>query len=103
MQWCGSGLAAKFPKKISQIKETAFQADFSDLHGGICKQVQRAAIYYRLEKILCNIYPTEIPLTEIHGKEPVMSMEMLQRHGFSGEEIEKLVEIQERYLRFYEK
>lgn len=62
-----------------------------------------AAVYYRLEKILCNIYPTEIPLTEIHGKEPVMSMEMLQRHGFSGEEIEKLVEIQERYLRFYEK
>ena len=30
-------------------------------------------------------------------------IKMLQRHGFSGEEIEKLVEIQERYLRFYEK
>lgn len=61
------------------------------------------AVYYHLKKISCNIYPTEIPLAEIHGKEPIMPRGMLREHGFTEKEIRKLDEIQERYLNFYEK
>lgn len=61
------------------------------------------AVYYRQVSILCNIYPTEIPLTEIHGKEPVMPKDVLVQHGFTEEEILRLDELQERYVGAYGK
>jgi len=61
------------------------------------------AVYYRQNRILCSIYPTEMPLTEIHGPEPVMPTAVLMRHGFTGEEIEKLNELQKRYMDVYGK
>ncbi len=59
------------------------------------------AVYHDKKRIFCNIYPTEIPLTGIHGQEPVMPAEVLMRHGFTRDEIEKLDEVQRRYMDAY--
>jgi len=60
------------------------------------------AVYHKQKTIWCNIYPTKIPVEEIHGQGPKMSEGILIRHGFTQDDIQKLKKIQERYLSFYE-
>lgn len=59
------------------------------------------AAYHRLDTILCNIYPTQIPLVDIHGQEPVMPESVLIQHGFTQEDMERLDKLQRKYIDIY--
>lgn len=60
------------------------------------------AVYHGQNAIFCNIYPTMIPLIDIHGQEPVMPKAVLIQHGFMQEELERLNELQKRYIDNYD-
>jgi len=55
-------------------------------------------VYHRQKSFFCDIYPTRMSAEEIHGEEAVMTEQMLRRQGFVEDEINRLKQIQERYL-----
>lgn len=60
------------------------------------------AVYTRQKSIYGNIYPTELSIQDIHGYEPMLTKELLLEHGFTAEEIQRLENIQQRYIKAYE-
>lgn len=61
------------------------------------------AVYMGQKVIYGDIYPTDLPIEEIHGEEPMQTKELLLRNGFTADEIAILEKIQERYLKEYER
>lgn len=60
------------------------------------------AVYHGQRTIFCNIYPTMIPLIDIHGQEPIMPRAVLMQHGFMQEDMERLNGLQKRYIDNYD-
>lgn len=60
------------------------------------------AVYTGLETIYGDVYPTDLSVEDIHGREPMLSKGFLLQHGFSRDETERAEEIQKRYLTAYE-
>lgn len=56
------------------------------------------AVYYGQKKILCNIYPTKLRVEEIHDPAAMMKKITMKERCFNLEEMQKLEEIQERYV-----
>ena len=59
------------------------------------------AVYTGQKTIYGNIYPTELSVEDIHGHEAMLSKELLLQHGFVEGEIQRLENIQQRYIRAY--
>lgn len=59
------------------------------------------AVYTGQKTIHADVYPTDLSVKQIHGQEPMLSGELLREHGFTAEEVGRLKEIQERYLKRY--
>ena len=57
-----------------------------------------AAKYFKQQKIKCNIFPDEIPLEELHGKEAVLTEQILRVGGFSEAEI-KIIDAKNKYIK----
>ena len=98
----------QFKELMADWKETGYRKEYplslNRLYEVIDGNHRLAlAVYNRQTLIPCKIYPTEIPLTEIHGKEPVMPKDVLKKHGFTEKEILRLSKLQERYVDVYGK
>lgn len=96
----------QFKELMADWKENGYRKEYPLSLNRACEVIDgnhrlALAVYYHQTSILCNIYPTEIPLTEIHGKEPIMPKIVLEQHGFTEEEIQRLDELQERYVEIY--
>lgn len=59
------------------------------------------AVYTGQKKVYGNIYPTELSIQDIHGYEPMLTKDLLAEHGFAAEDIQKLENIQQRYIKAY--
>jgi len=59
------------------------------------------AVYTGQPTIFGNIYPTRLSASEIHGQAAMLSEGLLTGHGFTVYEIQRLEEIQQRYLKAY--
>lgn len=59
------------------------------------------AVYMGQERMFADIYPTNLSVEDIHGREPMLSKELLLERGFTPEAVRKLEKIQERYVNAY--
>lgn len=97
----------QFQRLIDEWKQTGCRKDclltFNRNYGVIDGNHRLAmAIYTGQETICGDIYPTDLPVQDIHGCEPMLTKEMLMQHGFEKDEVKKLQNIQKKYLKRYE-
>ena len=59
------------------------------------------AVYMGQETMFADIYPTNLSVEDIHGREPMQRRELLLERGFGADEVERLEGIQKKYLGRY--
>lgn len=96
----------QFRELIANWKQTGYQKEykltFTRNYGVIDGNHRLAmAVYTGQEYVYGDVYPTDLSVTEIHGKEPIQAKELLLQHGFSACEVQKLEQIQNQYFQKY--
>ncbi|MCI8550026.1 MAG: hypothetical protein HFI68_05440 [Lachnospiraceae bacterium] len=110
MIYCGQATAKErleqFRRLIAGWEEDGYKKDYplslNRSFGVIDGNHRLSMAVYAGQKTICgNIYPTDLSIEEIHGYETMQSEELLRQNGFTVQEIQKLEEIQRRYLEVY--
>lgn len=110
MIYCGQETAKErleqFRRLIAGWEEDGYKKDYplslNRSFGVIDGNHRLSMAVYAGQKTICgNIYPTDLSIEEIHGYETMQSEELLRQNGFTVREIQKLEEIQRRYLEVY--
>jgi len=98
----------KFRQLISDWKKQGYQKEYSLSLNQNYEMIDgnhrlSLAVYYGQKRIICYMYPTKESAAQIHGQGAMLQEKVLLQNGFVREDIERLKEIQQRYMALYEK